>query len=640
MVNAELLSKGDVIVEGDTVRARTVASQIAIQKACEAHDLKKVFSFHRKVDSARDFTGDSSSSIKSHLLGYSAYHVNGEMPTTKREKLMQAFREADRAIMSNARCLTEGVDVPAVDLVAFLSPKKSKVDIVQAAGRAMRKPEGKEIGYILLPLFLETEENESIKEALARTDFEEAWDVLQALQEHDAVLEDIIRKMREERGRRGGFDDSRLRERVEVLGPEVFLDVLRAAISTAIVEHLGVTWDERYGQLQSYKDRFGDCDVPPRWAEDPQLGFWVSNQRAFHDRGLLPAARKAQLDALGFVWNMVEAEWERKIAELQAYKDIHGDCDVPDDFQENPPLGTWLSLQRRLQKSGHLRTDRKDRLDELGVDWDPLASRWENMFTELRRYKDNHGNCNVRRRWKENPLLASWVDVQRQNHRDGVLSAERKTRLDELGFDFDPHASAWEAMFAELLRYKEKHGHTNVPPGRAYKEHPHPELAGWVNKQRTAHAKGRLPADRKDRLDAVGFIWNVKDAAWETMFAELKLHKEQFGDCNITRAENPKLYNWMMQQKVQKKAGKLSEEREARLYALGVMWHARLARWETMFAELKLHKEQFGDCNVAREENPKLSRWVMLQRVLEKAGKLFATRRTRLSELGVVWILK
>ena len=59
-------------------------------------------------------------------------------------------------LISNARCLTEGVDVPAVDVVAFLSPRKSKVDIVQATGRAMRKADevGKEFGYVLLPLFL------------------------------------------------------------------------------------------------------------------------------------------------------------------------------------------------------------------------------------------------------------------------------------------------------------------------------------------------------------------------------------------------------------------------------------------------------------------------------------------------------
>jgi hypothetical protein len=89
MVNPELLSRGEVIVEGDVVRARTVANQIAIQKACEAHDLKKIFSFHRSVESARDFTGDGASSIRSHLPDFKAFHVNGEMRTASRERLMR-----------------------------------------------------------------------------------------------------------------------------------------------------------------------------------------------------------------------------------------------------------------------------------------------------------------------------------------------------------------------------------------------------------------------------------------------------------------------------------------------------------------------------------------------------------------------
>ncbi len=86
MVNADLLSRGEVIVEGDVIRARTVANQIAIQKACEEHDLKKIFSFHRSVASAKDFTGDTASSIQTHLPDYETYHVNGEMRTARREK--------------------------------------------------------------------------------------------------------------------------------------------------------------------------------------------------------------------------------------------------------------------------------------------------------------------------------------------------------------------------------------------------------------------------------------------------------------------------------------------------------------------------------------------------------------------------
>ena len=141
------------------------------------------------------------------------------------------------------------------------------------------------------------------KRRLKRTDFEEAWDVLQAMQEQDAVLADIIREMREERGRKGGFDDSRLRERVEVLGPEISLDVLRSAVSTALIDRLGVTWDERYGELKRYKEQFGHCNVPEGWAENPKLAFWVGNLRSRESRGELSTERKTRLDALGFEWS-------------------------------------------------------------------------------------------------------------------------------------------------------------------------------------------------------------------------------------------------------------------------------------------------------------------------------------------------
>ncbi len=271
MVNDALLRRGEVIVEGDAVKARQVANQIALQTACEIYDLKKIFTFHRNVASAQSFTGTGGQSISAHLPDFKAFHVNGEMNTARREHFMKEFAEADRAVMSNARCLTEGVNVPSVDVVAFLSPKKSTVDIVQATGRAMRKSPGKERGYIFLPLFLETAKNETVEEALERTDFQEVWNVLEAMQEQDEALADVIRQMREERGRRGGFDDTRLRERVEVLGPEISLDVMRAAVSTSIVDHLGVTWDERFGELVAYKRQHRDCNVPQKWPENQQL---------------------------------------------------------------------------------------------------------------------------------------------------------------------------------------------------------------------------------------------------------------------------------------------------------------------------------------------------------------------------------
>jgi helicase associated protein len=88
------------------------------------------------------------------------------------------------------------------------------------------------------------------------------------------------------------IDDSRLRERIEVLGPEISLEVLRSAVSTALIDRLGVTWDERYGQLQCYRER--DCNVPDKWVKNPKLGTWVSAQRMRQKEGTLSPAQKTR----------------------------------------------------------------------------------------------------------------------------------------------------------------------------------------------------------------------------------------------------------------------------------------------------------------------------------------------------------
>ena len=75
------------------------------------------------------------------------------MPTSDRVLEMMAF-EKENGLMTNARCLTEGVDLPVIDCVCFTDPKRSKVDIVQAAGRALRLSKKKKFGYILIPIFV------------------------------------------------------------------------------------------------------------------------------------------------------------------------------------------------------------------------------------------------------------------------------------------------------------------------------------------------------------------------------------------------------------------------------------------------------------------------------------------------------
>ena len=86
MVTNELLSRGEVVVNGDAVRARQVANQIALRDAIEKYGVSKVFTFHKTVKSAASFVADGSEGVRSHLPEFKTFHVNGTMPTARRER--------------------------------------------------------------------------------------------------------------------------------------------------------------------------------------------------------------------------------------------------------------------------------------------------------------------------------------------------------------------------------------------------------------------------------------------------------------------------------------------------------------------------------------------------------------------------
>src|SRR5262249_1455468 len=147
-VNDFALKHGITLVEGDLIRARWVANQIAVERAIEKTGAKRAITFHSRVSNAKEFSSDGARDIKQFVPTFSVFHGNGEKKPSERKQLIRAFRNAKRGLITNARCLTEGIDVPAVDMVAFIDPRHSRIDIAQAAGRAMRKPRGsdKEIG--------------------------------------------------------------------------------------------------------------------------------------------------------------------------------------------------------------------------------------------------------------------------------------------------------------------------------------------------------------------------------------------------------------------------------------------------------------------------------------------------------------
>jgi len=134
-------------------------------------------------------------------------HIDGGMNAMTREKLLNWLKKEDELchVLSNVRCLSEGVDVPALDAVMFLDSKGSLVDVVQSVGRVMRKAPGKQYGYIIIPIVIP--ENEDPEEALNDNDrYKVVWQVLRALRSHDERLEAEINTFNYRKNRNGKND--------------------------------------------------------------------------------------------------------------------------------------------------------------------------------------------------------------------------------------------------------------------------------------------------------------------------------------------------------------------------------------------------------------------------------------------------
>ncbi len=128
-------------------------------------------------------------------------------------------------------------------------------------------------------------------------------------------------------------------------------------------------------------------------------------------------------------------------------------------------------------------------------------------------------------------------------------------------------------------------------------------------------------------------------ASWEAMFQALVAFKENQGHCGVPQGwrGNPQLATWVHNQRARK--GRLSEERVARLEALGFEWDPARADWEEMFQALVAFKENQGHCGVPakRSENPQLGTWVSTRRRDFRKGRLSEERVVRLEALGFEW---
>ena len=393
-----------VTTDGRTVTdARTLAGQIGLAKTIRKYDLRRVISFHGRVKAAREFSAEMPDVIgwmptRARPAGALwSEHVSGAMTSGHRDRLLLRFRDLapkERGLLSNARCLGEGVDVPSIDGVAFIDPRRSTIDIVQALGRAIRKAPDKKVGTIVLPVFLS--EDEDPEQALDESAFKHVWDVLKALRAHDEALGEELDELRRRLGARRSAPRRPGKIKLDVPAGRVGADFVRA-FDVRLVEQTTASWEFFFGLLESFVEREGHSRVPLRYREDGyRLGSWVNSSAISHEEVGSPRERVRRLEAVrGWVWDTYEASWDEGYGHLLRFVEREGHALVPAKHLEDGfRLGSWINVQRRQFHQGSLRGERQARLEALpSWSWDALRARWEENFLQLERSVEREGHA-------------------------------------------------------------------------------------------------------------------------------------------------------------------------------------------------------------------------------------------------------
>lgn len=557
--------------------ARKLAAKIGLLKAVHDYDLKRVISFHSRVAGAKKFADELLDVAK--LIEparrpegmFLTDYVSGQMKAgDRKEKIdrLKALEGYQRGILTNARCLAEGVDVPALDGVAFIDPRGSQVEIIQAVGRAIRRVRGDAVqkkGTIVLPVFIET--GDDPEASIDASNFKPVWDVLKALRAHDEVLADTLDQYRTNMAKNASQSREGISDKIVVDLPMSVDTEFSSALRTVLVEASTASWEFFFGLLQQFKEREGHCAVATNWLENGfRLGQWAAVQRSFKNH--LSAVRLTKLDALGFSWGLRDTQWLNSISHLNDFIAREGHADVPKNHVEgNFKLGAWASKCR--SRKSDLGFDKVNDLNDLGFVWDKEEHRWKLGIEALEQFSLRYGHSRVPSKHKEgNFELGKWVHNVR--HFKGQHSPEQLHRLKSLGFVWDPFEEEWEAAFLLLQQFSLRAGHCRVPVSHMEGSF---RLGGWVNVQRTDREK--LSPSRIEKLNSLGFVWDAMAERWHAGFKLLKAYGARNGHYRVPEKyleDDFPLGSWVKGQKKQIKNGKTSDDRLRILSDLGLGW--------------------------------------------------------------------
>ncbi|WP_405901870.1 Helicase associated domain protein [Streptomyces sp. NBC_00656] len=396
---------------------RNSAVQVAVVRAIHEHKLRRILVFHNRVEAATGFARTLPQTAakvhdplrRDHLWSHAVY---GEQDDTVTRSLLAAFDDPghDVAVLSNARMLNEGVDLPDLDAVVFAAPRYSTIDAVQGVARGLRQSPGAgKHTTLLIPVYLpETRHGADILES---SDFAALIAILQALRSHDESFMDRVTLPPPTR------HNSLITRDLLYSDPERAAQLARV-LGLKVLIPAGGTWTEGLRSATDYHRSFSHLNVPFEYTDEDGfgLGRWTAGQRLHHLLGALPAEHRTALERLGMSWTL-PTPTQGMLDHARLFACTHGHLAVPaTTVVGGYALGKWLSACRTRAGTGSLDVEVQRALDRIDQWWNPpWAPAWQSYYALAKARYPGRGqiwNLATRARSQHDRAAAHWLEKQ------------------------------------------------------------------------------------------------------------------------------------------------------------------------------------------------------------------------------------
>jgi superfamily II DNA or RNA helicase len=357
--NRDLNKKEFIKVKSTTIDITTYAKAVTLKKTLRKYKLKKVITFHSFIKSASIFS-DLLNNLK-----LSSNYIAGTHSIRERKQLVKKLeRKTDQIeILSNARVLSEGIDLPELDCIAFIDPKTSVVDIVQSVGRAIRaSKDKKKIGYIVIPIFLDDESG-----------FQTIYKTIIAMRSHDARMAEELDNFRIQIGQGLNLSNIKISNLIVNL-PSYVEKNFELGLKTKVIEASSETWFFWYGLLKKFISENEHSEVKVNeFFEGYFLGKWVSHQRNYYKSNNLSQKRIDLLNEIkGWTWDPLEERFDKFYNTLKEFLEKHEEMPTKGHLYKGLDLMDIIQSIKYQKEKGKYDLDRIAKLELLsdkGFGW-------------------------------------------------------------------------------------------------------------------------------------------------------------------------------------------------------------------------------------------------------------------------------